>query len=281
MTTPTQLALLEPEPPVLAASTTQLRLVNLNVQHASPSRSRAQVAWLADQEHADVAVLTEVGTGPGGDTLVQALSEAGYRGIIAPVSAGDYRTVIASRLPALEPVPSGVSFLAHRAPAAKLRIGETTVGLLGLYVPSRGPKERKNEDKRAFQAAVTESLRRIVTELGGLVVVTGDLNVVEPGHEPHHAVFGTWEYDFYRSFADAGLTDAFRALHPDATEHSWFGRAGNGYRFDHAFLTAEHQQLLTACSYLHAPRHEGISDHSAMAVVADLPDTQGPARSRR
>ncbi|MEU2870553.1 endonuclease/exonuclease/phosphatase family protein [Streptomyces olivoreticuli] len=281
MTTVGQLALLEPDSPALAASTTQLRLVNLNVQHASAARSRAQVAWLADQEHADVAVLTEVGAGPGGDALIQALSEAGYRGIVAPVSAGDYRTVIASRLSGLEAVPSGISFLAHRAPAARLRIGETTVGLLGLYVPSRGPKERKNEGKRAFQTAVTESPGRIVSELGGLVVAAGDLNVVEPGHEPHHAVFGAWEYDFYSAFADAGLADVFRALDPDTTEHSWFGRSGNGYRFDHVFLAAEHQQLLTACSYLHAPRQEGISDHSAMTLVADLPDTQTPARPQR
>jgi hypothetical protein len=45
------------------------------------------------------------------------------------------------------------------------------------------------------------------------VFVAGDLNVVEPGHIPHHSVFGDREHDFYRSFVGAGLIDAYRALH--------------------------------------------------------------------
>ncbi|WP_228811960.1 hypothetical protein, partial [Nocardia otitidiscaviarum] len=45
----------------------------------------------------------------------------------------------------------------------------------------------------------------------GPVVITGDLNVVEPGHVPHYRVFGTWEYDFYRAFAASGFVDVFPA----------------------------------------------------------------------
>ncbi len=89
-----------------------------------------------------------------------------------------------------------------------------TIGLLGLYVPSRGPKERRNQDKRSFQHAVAYALPGFVARFNGPVIVAGDLNVVEPGHIPHHPVFGDWEYDFYRSFASAGLADAYRLLHP-------------------------------------------------------------------
>lgn len=248
-----------------------LRLLTWNVQSASPARSRAQVAWLAAQEQAETVVLTEVGAGPGGTALVQALAEAGYQGLISPASGGDYRTVLATRLPHLTVLPSPVTFLPHRAPAARLTIGAHTVTLLGLYVPSRGPRARRNEDKRAFQAAVAAALRQLAKEKGSLVVVAGDLNVVEPGHRPHHAVFGAWEYDFYRAFAAAGFTDAFRHLYPDAVEHSWFGRAGNGYRFDHTFITSHHQQHLAACSYLHGPRQGGLSDHAPMTMHAEFP----------
>ncbi|MEU3355135.1 endonuclease/exonuclease/phosphatase family protein [Streptomyces sp. NPDC037389] len=257
-----------------------LRILTWNVQSASPVRSRAQVAWLASQEHADTVVLTEVGAGPGGTALVQALSGAGYRGLISPASRGDYRTVLATRLPHLTSLPSPVVFLPHRAPAARLTIGAHTVTLVGLYVPSRGPRERRNEDKRAFQASVAATLRQLAEETGRhLVFVAGDLNVVEPGHRPHHAVFGAWEYDFYRAFAAAGFTDAYRHLNPDVVEHSWFGRTGNGYRFDHTFITSRHRHLLTACSYLHDPRQEGLSDHAAMTVRAALCGSE-PADSR-
>jgi exodeoxyribonuclease-3 len=121
---------------------------------------------------------------------------------------------------------------------------------------------RRNEDKRAFQRAVTAALPGFLTQFGGPVIVTGDLNVVEPGHIPHHAVFGDWEYGFYRSFAAAGLTDAYRVLHPDTPGHSWFGRSGHGYRFDHAFVTTPHAGLIRSRRYLQAPRELSITDHA-------------------
>ena len=84
---------------------------------------------------------------------------------------------------------------------------------------------------------------------------------------PHHAVFGDWEYGSYCSFAEAGLTDACRALHRDAPGHSWFGRSCLGYRLDHAFVTTPHAGLIRSCRYLQEPRELGITDHAAMTLV--------------
>lgn len=267
-------------PAAAPASAKQLRLVTFNAQHAAPDRARRQAAWLAQQPEADLVLLTEVGHGPGGQALLDALAAHGYSRIHAPTPRlPDYRTVVASRGALLEPVPTGIDVLAHRAPAVDLLIGRQRVRLLGLYVPSRGPAERRNENKRAFQQAVTQALPDILAGCAGPVVVTGDLNVVEPGHVPHYPVFGRWEYDFYRSFTDAGLTDAYRALHPEAPGHSWYGRGGNGYRFDHTFITADRLDL-TGCDYDHAPRHHGLSDHAALSLTAQpLPEPQTPAPS--
>jgi len=103
--------------------------------------------------------------------------------------------------------------LAHRGLAAAVTVDGYTVGLLGLYVPSRGPQQRRNENKRACQNTVTTALPGFLARFGGPVIVAGDLNV-EPGHRPHLPVFGAWEYAFYESFLNAGLTDAYRARHP-------------------------------------------------------------------
>jgi exonuclease III len=245
-----------------------LRLLVFNAQHSSAERARRQAGWIAIQENADVVVITEVGSGPGGDALVAALAGHGYHSVLAPqAGAREYRTILASRDAGLAAVPSGVSVLPHRAPAATMTVGGQQIGLLGLYVPSRGPRERRNEDKRDFQAAVTQALPAFLALFDGPAIVAGDLNVVEPGHLPRYPAFGGWEYDFYRSFATAGLADAYRACHPGGTDHSWYGRGGNGYRFDHAFITREHAALVRDCGYLHEPRQLGLTDHAAMTLT--------------
>jgi exodeoxyribonuclease III len=264
----TQLSLLEPPAPQHPVSTTHLRLLLFNAQHASPSRAYRQAAWISSEEAADVVVLTEVSRGPGGTALAQALREHGYVSVLAPASAGDYSTMLAARSTELRPVDIGVRFLPHRAPAATAIVGDHTVGLLGLYVPSRGPRGRRNQDKRTFQDSVSAALPGLPALFPQMpIVIAGDLNVIEPNHQPAHAVFGQWEYAFYNSFAAAGFTDAYRRTHPDTIDHSWFGRSGNGFRFDHIFATAAHAPGISSCAYDHTPRQAGLTDHAAMALT--------------
>jgi len=252
-------------PPVQSAS---LRLLVFNAQHSSADRARRQANWIAVDASADIAIVTEVGSGPGGDALVSALAGLGYRSVLAPLPpARDYRTILTCREATVTALPSGISVLPHRAPAASITACGQQVGLLGLYVPSRGPRGRRNEDKRAFQAAVSQALPGFLARFDGPVIVAGDLNVVEPGHQPHYRVFGRWEYDFYRSFAAAGLADAYRARHSAGTDHSWYGHGGNGYRFDHAFITSQHATLIQDCGYLHEPRLQGLTDHAALIMT--------------
>lgn len=248
-----------------------LKLLVFNAQHASAVRASRQASWIAAQEDADLVIITEAGAGPGGGSLAVALARNGYSSVLAPRDGTrDYRTILASRGPALAEVPSGVGILPHRAPAAAVTVAGHKVGLLGLYVPSRGLRQRRNQDKRAFQAEVAQALPAFVARFGGPVIVAGDLNVVEPGHVPHYPVFGRWEYDFYSSFADADLEDAYRARHPHGIDHSWLGRGGNGYRLDHAFITRRHAALIRSCAYLHEPRLQGLTDHAALAMTVTM-----------
>jgi hypothetical protein len=53
-------------------------------------------------------------------------------------------------------------------------------------------------------------------------------------------VLAPFEYDFYQQLTNEhGLIDSFRVLHRDSVEHSWVGRTGDGYRYDHAHCTAD------------------------------------------
>jgi exodeoxyribonuclease-3 len=60
------------------------------------------------------------------------------------------------------------------------------------------------------------------------------------------------------------MVDTFRHLHPAAAEHSWVGRTGDGYRYDHAFCSNSLIPAVATCQYLHAPRNDRLTDHSAL-----------------
>jgi exodeoxyribonuclease-3 len=247
-----------------------LCLLTWNVQHAGPQRARRQAAWLA-ASGADVLVLTEVADSDGGRALVCALQEWGFTTHAPARTARDYGVLLAARGVTLEPVDAVTTgHLPHRCLAARMHAREMSLGVVGLYVPSRGGKQGRNVAKRAFQHAVVAVLPTLAQALPAAddpLIVAGDLNVLEPGHRPHHAVFGGWEYDFYRAFADAALDDVFRHLNPDAAGHSWYGRSGAGYRFDHMFCSRQHLPRVTGVGYLHEPRLAGLSDHAAMAAT--------------
>lgn len=241
-----------------------------NVQHASAVRATSQADWLATRPEADIVVLTEVAGGAGGQRLAGALAHHGYMTRLPDGDGRDYRVLIAGRVGHLASVDHvGSSYLPHRLAAVTIILpGGSRLGVVGLYVPSRGPRERRNVAKRAFQNSVTTLLPTWASAFGpGVpVIVAGDLNVVEPGHQPHHAVFGTWEYDFYHAFGTAGYTDAFRQRNPETADHSWYGRADRGYRIDHLFSTGLHAEAITDCRYLHHPHTFGLSDHAALAA---------------
>jgi exodeoxyribonuclease-3 len=100
--------------------------------------------------------------------------------------------------------------------------------------------------------------------------------VLGPGHQPHYPFFVPFEYDFYRALVtEHGMTDAFRHLHPHEREYSWVGRTGDGYRYDHAFCSRTLASQITACDYLHQPRLEKLSDHSALSVRLSLAPPDG------
>lgn len=255
----------------------EIRVLTCNVQRAGVLRSRRQVAWLAGSD-ADVLVLTEVSAEESGDVLARLLADDGFGALLPGPSANDrYRVLVACRDAEPSCVDVGAGWMGHRCVAPRVAFPAGEIDVIGLYVPSRGPKDRRNENKRMFQervAAVLPNVQRAL-DVSGPVVVAGDLNVLEPDHDPRYAVFGEWEYDFYRAFGQAGFDDAFRITEPVGMDYSWFGRPSaegrrNGYRFDHAFVSRAHRGAVVECRYDHSVRTDGLTDHSALRLTLDL-----------
>jgi exodeoxyribonuclease III len=256
-------------------------VLTCNMRRANERRARELANWLVGVD-ADVLVLTEVSANESGRVLAAALGHEGYGVLLPEPSATDrYRVLLAARDTTPLGVDIGLDGLAHRAPAARVSLSGGELGIVGLYVPSRGPRARRNEYKRAFQDQLVMALPSVEKRLDvcGPVVIAGDLNVVEPAHEPRYAVFGRWEYDFYEAFDRAGLVDAFRVLEPVAMDYSWFGRPcgdgrRNGYRIDHIFLTGAYRDAVVDCHYDHSVRTRGLTDHSAL--ILDLEFGKSP-----
>ena len=128
-------------------------------------------------------------------------------------------------------------------------------------------KEKKDRKKR-FLKNILNAIRKAPKP--NFRVLIGDLNVLEPNHIPKYSFFRSWEYDFYNSLISSKMKDAFRSIHPNVKEYSWIGRTGNGYRYDHCFVSDNLVSRIEKCFYLHEPRNNKLSDHSAIITKLTL-----------
>jgi exodeoxyribonuclease-3 len=242
----------------------ELSLLTLNIANPSPERAQRQLDWLATR-HESAFVLTETKDSAGCRLLADAFTAAGYHVAYPKPDNGDYGVLIASKLTAdTDDFGSRVGYLPARAAAITLPAPDGPIHIIGAYVPSRDASAEKTERKRKWLTACHQAL---ASRPKGAAVFLGDLNVLEPGHLPHYPFFAPFEYNFYRQLTDdCGLVDAFRTLHPDTVEHSWVGRTGDGYRYDHAHCTPDLASKLLACNYIHQPRLDRLSDHSALSA---------------
>jgi exonuclease III len=117
--------------------------------------------------------------------------------------------------------------------------------------------------RRGFQGQFLDYLAAITRPA---MCVTGDLNVVEPGHRPPLEGFEDHDYAFYTRLTQSGLDDAYRYLNPDGTDHSWASDRLGGQRLDHALISPA-AGTIRECRYDHAPRTRRLTDHAALLIT--------------
>lgn len=235
-----------------------------NIGNPSPNRVGSQASWLIKQS-ADVLVLTECKRSKGCLLLERYLQAFGYHVIFPKPEGNEYGVLIASKHQmSTSSFADEIDFLRSRVASAEMLLPPTPIEIIATYVPSRDASHEKKEKKKRFLNHLLKTLEQAPDS--HYRILCGDFNVVEPGHVPHYQAFEEWEYAFYSALPKYQLRDAFRHLNPTAREYSWVGRTGNGYRYDHYFVSASLLPLLRECRYLHEPRETGLSDHSAMMI---------------
>lgn len=155
------------------------------------------------------------------------------------------------------------------------------VRVASIYLPNGNPM---GTEKYEYKLAWLERLRRHATNLLNdekPVVMGGDYNVIpesidvyDPKGWENDALYHPKTRAAWRELTSLGLTEAFRALHPQK-KHAytfWDYQAGawqrdNGLRIDHFLLSPEAADRLVNCFIDRTPRRQDkASDHTPVVV---------------
>jgi exodeoxyribonuclease-3 len=244
-----------------------LRLFTLNVSGPSIERASRILEYLSRLDP-DVIVLTETRGAPGTRLLLEAFRSSGYT-VIAPSDQliGERGVAIIHRVRSVV-VTHDVHTpdLAYRLLITQLG-DQAPMALVGAYVPSRDASAEKIERKRSFLNQMVDLLRTLSAHED--IVLMGDFNIVDRSHVPRYSSFRSWEYEALAAIRECGLVEAFSELYPDSTAYSWYGRTGDGYRYDYGFVSRSLVGRLHDCEYVDMPRTLGISDHSGLLMTIE------------
>jgi exodeoxyribonuclease-3 len=161
---------------------------------------------------------------------------------------------------------------------------EATVGsirIASVYVPNgRALDSPEYPRKLAFLDAMTARIEQLRHDFGG-VIVAGDMNIAPADadvYDPAAFTGGTHvsppERDRLQAILDGGMADAYRTVHPDEVQYTWWDyRAGNfhkglGLRIDLALVSENLAGELTACG-IDRDYRKGVkpSDHAPLLVT--------------
>ena len=240
-----------------------MRIVSWNIRAGGGRRADAIVERLAGWD-ASVVLLSEFRCTPPSLSIASALTELGFlhqHSLATPLHPARNSLLLASRFPLR-------ITRAHRAPRNRDRwllaevLAPEPFSLGGMHIPNEvsGIKFPYLD----AVAALAEAWRR------GPALFLGDTNSGRPIADEENPVFSRRYSEWFDRVEGAGFRDAFRHLHGDRREFTWYSpNGGNGFRIDEAFAN------LAICRRLVDVRHEwatvagrrdALSDHAALIV---------------
>lgn len=262
-----------------------MRIATWNV-NSIKARLDAVRDWAA-ADNADVICLQEIKC-EAAQFPAEVFEELGFQ--CAVVGQKSYNGVaLLSRL-GLDDVMEGLPGGGDDAQARYVEATVQGVRVGCLYLPNGNPPDdpAKYEYKLAWMERLRDRAAALLAE-GAPFVLAGDYNIIPTPDDcwdvaewADDALYLLRSRQAFRRIANLGLTDAFRAMHPQATsEYSFWdyqkGRwhRGEGIRIDHLMLSPAAADRLTGAGIDKGPRGKPkASDHTP--VWCDLAD--GPPR---
>ncbi|TNE91049.1 MAG: exodeoxyribonuclease III [Deltaproteobacteria bacterium] len=156
------------------------------------------------------------------------------------------------------------------------------VRIVDVYVPNGS---RVGSEKFAYKMAWLAFLRRELEEYAGEeVLLCGDMNIAltdrdvwDPFECDGSLLYHPAERDALNRVLGFGLSDAYRHVHPETTDYSWYDYRGGalwknqGFRIDHVFVTEGLLPRLTEAQMWKSVRKlDKPSDHLPVGVDLDV-----------
>ena len=228
-----------------------MRLLAWNIRQGGGQRVPAILTEVS-KHGPDILVLTEArGTAPT-MKLRAGLESQGYTHQHVPTGPTTANSVLVAAKSRLR--PHATSLTGGRGQrVACCAVG--TLNVIGAYFPSVPPHILR------FYNSIAPLTRKWSSRP---TVLVGDLNSGLNGVDTEASRFSA--APGMQRLLNEGWTDAWRHVHGDRREYSWYSDYGNGYRIDHALLSPSALPLLRHAEYDHGPRLAGTSDHSVLLV---------------
>ncbi len=179
-----------------------------------------------------------------------------------------------------KPERIATSLLADDTQARFLDIAYNDLRVLNIYAPNGNPIGTEKFDYKLRWLRALHSYAAELRQARQAFVIAGDFNIIphdrdarRPDEWIHDALFQPESQHAWHELVHLGLSDAFRTLHPEQTEYTfWDYQAGswqrnNGIRIDHALLSPTVADRLHRCWIDKEQRaQERPSDHVPLVV---------------
>ena len=204
----------------------------------------------------DVVVLTEFRNNDNRAYFKTVLDYLGYKHQYDTTGEPLQNSVfVASKIPCKFKVFKKLGVHSHRI--VQVNMDKTDLKIFACYFP------QKNEKKLLFNF-----LLKVLPKLPK-AILCGDINTGKREIDENGKSFYCYK-KFEELENSAKLTDAWRAIHGDKREYSWYSNKPycNGFRIDHFFVSAQLKPKIIDCYYNHSIRERKgkVSDHSMMVL---------------
>jgi exodeoxyribonuclease-3 len=233
----------------------RLSLLAWNILHGGGAKRAASIALRLLEIAPDVLVLSEFRTTMGGQ-LRALLAEHGWEHqLCTDPTTGRNGMLIASREPIRAASAAPAAFAGRFIHVTHLSTG---VDIVGVHAPD-------GFDRSSRQAAYWHHLLDVAKPAAtGPCVILGDFNTGR--HRQDEAGESFQCTALLGQLCTYGYRDAWRQLHPQDQDFTWFSHQGGGFRIDAAYCSPPLLDALVSARHIHATRTAQESDHSALWV---------------
>jgi len=252
-------------------------IVSYNINGIRAALRKGLLDWMADC-NADVFCFQETKAQP--EQVDAALFEQlGYHAHWHSAEKKGYSGVLTLSRRQPDAIVVGCGMEAYDREGRVLRTDYDDWTLLNCYFPSGTTGEERQAFKMTFLDDFYEWANALRRERPQLIVV-GDYNIAHTEIDIHDPVsnkknsgFLPEERAWLSKWLDNGFTDAFRYLHPDRVEYSWWSyrararEKNKGWRIDYQTVSAPLKDRILQAQQLQDALH---SDHCPVFMKIDL-----------